>query len=72
MREGLRVIDQLLQLTTELRAQVVARDAEVAALEAKAAALDAGHLSGHPVRAVPGVERFTAVGVPLRRPGRGV
>jgi hypothetical protein len=72
LREALRITGQLLSLTTEFRAQVGTPDAEGAALEAKVAALDTDRLSGHPVRAVPGVERFTAVGVPSRRPGRGV
>ena len=75
LREALRVIDQLLQLTTELRAQVVARDAEVAALEAKVAALEeqlrqtSQNSSRPPSTDPPAVERLPKRPPSGRRPG---
>ncbi|MGH7361984.1 MAG: DUF6444 domain-containing protein, partial [Candidatus Methylomirabilales bacterium] len=75
MREALRIIDQFLQLTTELRAQVVARAAEVAALEAKVAALEeqlrqtSQNSSRPPSTDPPAVERFPKRPPSGRRPG---
>ena len=75
LREALRVIDQLLQLTTELRAQVIARDAEVAALEGKVAALEeqlrqtSQNSSRPPSTDPPAVARLPKRPPSWRRPG---